>query len=159
MNNFIQRTLTGLLFVVVLIASITLSSISFFCLFLVILILSLKEFYDLSKKTGAQPHYLIGILAGAYIFIASYLTAKGLISPLVQLGIIPAFTLIFILELFRNKENPFNNIAYTILGLIYIALPISLFNFIIFPYSPKSDAFYPGLLLGLFILQWANDTG
>jgi phosphatidate cytidylyltransferase len=46
----------------------------------------------------------------------------------------------------------------TIAGIIYIALPFSLLNFIIYPgISAKSD-FYPWVLIGIFLIIWMYDS-
>ncbi len=48
-----------------------------------------------------------------------------------------------------------HNWAYLILGQVFIALPFSLLNFLVFP----SGEFNPVFLLSLFVLIWTNDTG
>ena len=71
---------------------------------------------------------------------------------------IPLIIFVFINELYRNNKKPFSNIAYTLLGIVYIAFPLSLFNFFVFRGSPI--VYYtPNILLGFFILLWAYDTG
>jgi phosphatidate cytidylyltransferase len=71
--------------------------------------------------------------------------------------LVPLSFSVFIFELFRNKQNPLQNIATTLLGLFYIALPLSLLVFI--PnISLENGVFKKGLLLGFFILIWTNDT-
>ncbi len=158
LNNFFTRTITGALFVGVLAGGIYYSSTTFFILFLIILLLSLKEFYDLSKHAGASPNYIMGIVTGIFMFVALFLSSTGIWSPKFMVGIIPLVFTIFIIELYRKQEKPFENIAFTILGLVYVALPVTLFNLFVFPgFSPNT--YFPYFLFGLFIIQWANDTG
>jgi len=57
-------------------------------------------------------------------------------------------------ELFQHKTNPINNWAYFVLGQIFIALPFSLLNFILF-----IDNWKPLILLAVFVTIWVNDTG
>ena len=45
-----------------------------------------------------------------------------------------------------------------IFGLIYIAVPYSLSAFLVFP-AANNHQYTPGILLGLLILVWLNDTG
>ncbi|MCL3781741.1 phosphatidate cytidylyltransferase [Prolixibacteraceae bacterium JC049] len=158
MNNFTVRTLTGAIFVAALATGIYLSYISFFILFLGILILALHEFYRLSEKTGATPNKTWGIIAATYIFSSFFLERSGVLPAKVTLGLIPLVFFIFIAELYRKKENPFQNIAFTILGLVIVGLPITLFNFFVFPDYSKGE-YFPYFLFGLFIIQWASDTG
>ena len=65
--------------------------------------------------------------------------------------------LLFIAELYKTTGNPFQNIAITLLGICYIAVPFSLFNFLVFNHYNTSYSF--GLLLCLFSFNWTNDTG
>jgi phosphatidate cytidylyltransferase len=67
-------------------------------------------------------------------------------------GIYVVFVLI--LELYRKQTNPIHNWAYFILGQIFIALPFSLLNFILF-----INDWQPLVLLSVFVTIWVNDTG
>ncbi|TKG91150.1 phosphatidate cytidylyltransferase [Puteibacter caeruleilacunae] len=158
MSNFLTRTITGILFVAILMIGIVYSSWSFFVLFLVIQFFSLREFYTLSEKAKIFPNYTLGLAAGAYLFVTLYFGLLGVSSMKYTLGIIPLGLLIFICELFRKKEKPIENIAYTIMGIVLIALPIALFNFFVFP-SYIAGEYFPYILFGIFIIQWANDSG
>jgi phosphatidate cytidylyltransferase len=62
--------------------------------------------------------------------------------------------LVFIVELYRNKPSPFENIALTLLGILYIVLPFGLLNFL---FIPGLNHVYI-LLLCYFAILWINDT-
>ena len=68
---------------------------------------------------------------------------------------IPFIFIIFILELYRKSANPFKNIAFTILGIVYVALPFSLLNYLVV----YSGTYSYELLFGFFFILWANDSG
>ena len=57
-------------------------------------------------------------------------------------------------KLYAKKNNPIHNWAYFILGQVFIALPFSLLNYIIF-----IKDFQPIILLAVFATIWVNDTG
>jgi phosphatidate cytidylyltransferase len=61
-------------------------------------------------------------------------------------------------ELYKHDEKTFDNLAATFYGIIYIAVPFSLLNFLVFPGDPLHTGYYPGLLAGIFILVMINDT-
>ncbi|HQF28949.1 MAG TPA: phosphatidate cytidylyltransferase, partial [Bacteroidia bacterium] len=69
MSNFWQRTITGILFITVLIGSILYGQISFQVLFLVISLLGLDEFYKLIKTEQREPNVNLGLFAGAVTYI------------------------------------------------------------------------------------------
>jgi phosphatidate cytidylyltransferase len=82
------------------------------------------------------------------------------------LFIIPVIIGIMILELYRKQEKPFDSLAHTFFPLIYTAVPFSLFPFAAFSHTglrsliPFADnTFSPGIIIGFFLLIWANDTG
>jgi phosphatidate cytidylyltransferase len=96
---------------------------------------------------------------GGAIFLLTFLNVKGFISVnltglyLAILFIVPA------IELYRAKKNAIENIAVTLFGILYVTFPITLFHFFVFPEYPASDNYDPKLLLILFVLIWAYDSG
>ena len=70
-NNFIQRAVTGVLFVIVLVGCILYSPLSFGILFTIISALSVHEFAQLVSKSGeVSINKTITALGGAYLFLA-----------------------------------------------------------------------------------------
>jgi phosphatidate cytidylyltransferase len=158
LNNFFQRTLTGTLYVSVIVLSIIFNAYTFAGLFLLITIFSLHEFYSMAiastfKKSDATQ----GIVLGALVFILSNLTFSGILSFRWYVLLIPAFIIIYILELYRKNDNPVQNVAQTFLGVLYIAVPLSILNYLVFYPLPGYQYNY-AILLGMFILIWGNDT-
>ncbi|HCT29358.1 MAG TPA: phosphatidate cytidylyltransferase [Bacteroidales bacterium] len=159
MSNFLLRTVSGVLFVASIIGALIIGEISFLIVYAAVLILSMYEFYTLTHKARIKPQIFLGILIGLSLFIASYLYANGYIEGILLNGFIPIIMSIFIFELYRNHRRPFHNIAFTYLGILYIAIPISLFNFIVFNSTSINTTYSFDILLGYFFLIWANDTG
>lgn len=157
-NNFTKRVLSAIVFSFILIGGTLLHPLSFFSLFFIIIILGLLEFYKLVEVAEIQPQYLTGILLSLVIFTGNYLFARGLVDFKLFLIIIPVLVTIMIFELYRNKKNPFSNIAFTIFGASYVSIPFAILSWFVFnPSFPNK--FYPMLLIGFFVLIWANDSG
>ena len=154
-KNLIQRTFSGLIFISIIIISILWHPYAFGVVFFVATFLGLYEFYKLtSKPKTIEINLIVGTFGGLVLFVCSFLHAYGLTSDLV-FSVYALYSLIvFISELFRKKENPTNNWAYYFLGQIYVALPFSLLNYIIFV-----QGYQPWLLLAFFITLWVNDSG
>lgn len=157
-NNFAQRVLTAILFSIILIGGTVLHPISFFALFFVIIILGLLEFYKLVEVAEIQPQYFSGILLGMVIFTGNYLFARGMVDFKLFLVIIPVLITIMITELYRKKKNPFSNIAFTIFGASYVSIPFAILSWFVFNQAYPVH-FYPLMLIGFFVLIWANDSG
>lgn len=155
MNNFIKRALTASVFVAVLLGCTYWNQFSFSVLFFVIAVMGVWEFYTLSEKTGARPQKIIGTAAGAVLFLTNTLVCMGYINPLVLLLNIPILFTVFIVELYSKAADPFRNIAFTLLGIIYVALPFSLLSYI----TSYNTTYSYELLFGFFFILWSNDTG
>ncbi|NOU19454.1 MAG: phosphatidate cytidylyltransferase [Bacteroidales bacterium] len=159
MSNFVLRTISGILFVTSLVGALIIGEIPFLIVIGGILILAMYEFYSLSLKARIKPQFSLGLLIGLTVFIGTYLYATGHIEAIYLLGFTPLITSVFIFELYRKHKQPFHNIAYTLLGVFYIAIPLSLFNLIAFKAETLQHTFSYEILLSYFILIWANDTG
>jgi phosphatidate cytidylyltransferase len=157
-NNLVKRTLTGIIFVVLILASILTEPYLFSLLFLGVTALGLWEFYSLVEKAGIFPNKLAGTFSGMFLFASIALIAMDVAGREILMGNFVLVFMIFLFELYRKIPNPFTNIAFTFFGILYVALPFSLLNF--FP----NPAFLAGvhdhsLLLGFFFLIWVNETG
>jgi len=127
-------------------------------LFFLISMLGLNEFYNLLTKSGHEPNRKLGLLCGGTIFLLIALSKLMGEPPVIYLSFV-LVSCIFFSELYRNKQNPFQNIAYTLIGIIYAVLPFALWVSFIKNYSYNTGPYNPHLLLGFFFLLWTNDTG
>lgn len=153
-----MRALTGAVFVIVLVGSILWRFESFALLFLLITILGLWEFYGLAEKAGAKPQKIMGTLTGGFLVFATAMTYKlSHENEILWIFTIPAIFLLFIIELYRKHEHPFTNIAYTILGIIYVAVPFASLILLNVSFRYFEEGAY--IVLGYFLLMWTSDTG
>jgi len=155
MNNFVKRTLSGAIFVTIVVGSILLSQFSFVLVFAIICGWSVAEFHKLSNlQPDIKINSFLATFSAVLLFLCSYINASGLIKfpVFVIYGI--TFILISILELYLKKNNPIHNWAYFVLGQVFIALPFALLNYIGF-----IKDFQPLILLAVFVSIWVNDTG
>lgn len=159
MKELYIRTIYGFIFAVTLLGSILIGSWGFGVLFSVISVLVLKEFYTLARLAGYKPQILPGLITGAFLFIFSFLITKNIL-PVSLLGVfLPVLFLFPIYELFRGNSNSIGNIAITVYGILYIIVPFSLFNLLVFPSYPLFEEYNPKLLIFLFVILWSNDSG
>lgn len=157
MNNFTQRILTGTVFIVAILSPIWFGPHSSTILFMVIALLSLHEFYGIIQADIRQPNKALGYIAAIAVYAGLNVSHLYPDFPLQLQGstlIYPAFALIFIAELYRNKPEPFGNIGYTITGVLYTVLPFALLNDLSF----NGGVYDRGILLGYFFLLWSSDS-
>ena len=171
MNETLKRSISGAVYVILLLASILFSTESFFILFGIFLIIAIYEFCNL-----IQIHKVFPILFGIAIYTGVTLVSHynkittdfinqtfnsdiEIAINIQQLDIVLlAITLVVsvkcILFLFYDKiQKPGISSKYLYL-LGYIILPfvfITKISFGINDYNPK-------IIIGLFILIWTNDT-
>jgi len=154
-GNLGQRIIAGLIGAAIIVSSIWYSQYSYFALFGAIAFLTLNEFYGLLGKNGIHTNKIIGHLTSSGLFVITFFVQIGIITTQ-YFYILPAlFFALFIAELYRRKEDSFQSIAYTLLGIIYIALPFSLFTVSAF----FSGSYTFGIVFGILFLVWANDIG
>ncbi len=154
MNNFLLRTLTGIVFVALVVSSIVFTPLFFAGLFLFVTLLGLHEFYSLLQKGGKSPQIYWGLISGGLLFAGLAAVANDWMEVKYLVALLPLAVIVFIAELYRNKPSPFENIALTLVGIFYIALPFGLLNFLYL----HGDNITFILLLGFFVILWINDT-
>jgi phosphatidate cytidylyltransferase len=125
----------------------------------VIVFLGLLEYYRLMEKAGTYPFTGAGITAGVLLYLLFAYFSYMHNSYKWMVVAIPLIALIFIAEIWRNKEEPFRNIAVTLMGIWYLVMPVIMLLHIAFRFNDAADDFHGSLLLGYLILIWANDTG
>ena len=144
------------MFVIVMVGALWLGHFTFVLLFGFILAASLLEFYLLADKmdvtTQKWPGILLGLLTFALTFLhaGNWIEFKWVMILLISLVVVP------LIEMAVKRKNPFQNIAYTLLGLGYIALPLSCSNYLVF--TDHSNQYSFQVLLPVFILIWTYDT-
>lgn len=155
-SNFAQRSLTGFFFVGAVVGCTLFKEWSFFILMFVINFLCLLEFYELVLPDKSWIEKYLGIIAGSitYIMFASIFSAD--LSLAWYYHLIPIFLVIFIIKLFENSHNEFSTLAFQVLGLLYITLPLVMLTKMGFFNSFEYSASLP---LGFFLLLWTSDTG
>lgn len=161
-NNFIQRAVTGVLFVVILVGCILYSPLSFGILFTLISALSVHEFTHLMNQSGeVSINKAITGLGGAYLFLALMGFCTLTTDARVFLPYLALLLYLIITELYLKKKNPIGNWAFSMLSQLYVALPFALLNVLAFQNAPEisSVTYNPILPLSIFVFIWLSDTG
>ena len=158
MNDLFKRSLTGIAYITIMLGGIIIHPFIFATVFAIIMFFTQSEFYKISEKATFSPQKSFGLILGLVLFILFFLAAKDIIPYSIILVSVPFLFFIFIAELFRTKSNALKNGAITLLGLIYVALPFSLMNFIVFAQTSGSNNFYPWIMVGILLIIWIYDS-
>ena len=131
-SKFYLRLLTGLLGATLLLVSI-LSPWTYFVIFLVILILCLKEYYFILRDNGFRPFSFLGFTISSYLFTLSFLVSAKLVPSTYYISLLTIFPIVCIVFLYiKNLSNSLINLSLSFAGIIYIAIPFSILNLITF---------------------------
>ena len=158
-KNLIIRTITGVLFVAIMIAGF-LNVQAMILLFALITGLTMWEYTGLINENteGVYVNRFISTVAGVYLFFAVAGWVNGIVNGfMVFTPYILTLLYLFISELYLKAENAIHNWAYTMLGQMYVALPFALIN--ILGALGGNGTKIMVLPLCLFVFLWINDSG
>lgn len=163
MKGLTRRAATAVIFVVVMLAGLFVGRMSFIALFAVITALCLWEFLNMVLHHNSRRDWIrigLGVAFGLTPFVLASAMHIALVNNdrfviFTSILFFPLLFLSFIYELFSESEKPFQNVAFIVLGMVYIGAPFSLLNFIAF----NEDGFNVWPIFGLLLLTWLNDTG
>jgi len=149
------RAITGFFFIVILIGAVLLGPYVFVSLFSLIATCCVYEFYRMVHTENTQPLLFIGVgVAAVGLALVGSTLLYLLPYSVLPFGIV-AVLLLYIAALFRKTAHPVQDVAYSIFGLMYAAVPFIFFMELGF-LENTYNAYVP---LGFLILLWTNDTG
>ena len=158
MPELATRIIVGLIVFGIFLAAIFLGrEIGFLSVFAFALVMGLYEFYNLIDMGGFKPQRLTGYILGLTMFLGNgMMTFYGYSEKFLLFPLLCLF-LILPIELYRKREDPFTNIAHGFLGIIYVAIPVSLLINIV---HPNNEIGYNPLFFAAFLqLILASDSG
>ena len=165
MKNLVQRTITGILFVAILVGGILFSPLTFGLLFMLITALSVWEFARLvNQRADVAVNPFITTLGGVYLFLAIYCYCTEATDARIFIPYLLILIYLLVSELYLKQPSPMNNWAYSLMSQLYVALPFALLCVLAFQRNAvESDSspisFNAILPLSVFICNWSNDTG
>jgi len=155
-SNLTQRVITGLIGAAGIIASILYGPWTYFAVFFFICLMTLREFYILAFLDGMVVQKTFGTICGLLIFSLSFLIESDIISHRYYFIIFPMVSLVYMIKLYKKFERkPFTNIAYTFLGVFYVAVPFALLNIATF----ENRQYDYQIIFGCLFILWASDSG
>ena len=159
MNNFVARTITGILFVATIVVCF-LNPTAMIFLFALVTGLTVWEFTGLvNDRPGVTVNRFISTVAGVYFFLAMAGTCSGFTSSTVFIPYLITIIYLLIAELYAKQEDPIHDWAYTMMSQMYVVLPFSLLNMLAFRAAPEGIMYIYTLPLSVFVFLWVNDTG
>lgn len=153
MNNLILRSITGAIFVGLILIPLFFEPIYGASIFGLFFLLGIIEFQNLFENSRLKLNKHTNLFFSIFIYAIVFGIFLDLIPIVLGLLIFPTVFLWFLIELWRGEKNPIENSAIALFGLIYVGLPFILATQL---HSNITTGF--PVLAGMFILIWSNDT-
>lgn len=159
MKNLIARSLSGIVYVALIVGAILCGNTYFTILMAVFVLLGMLEFQKIVMhgKSGANKAGraldILGALGLCCLPAVSEYNFDGALALICYLMIYPVFR--FIAALYDNSESALRDTAMSVLSVSYLGLGIGLFNTGYIFVTTESKT----LALAMFVMIWLNDTG
>ena len=156
MNNTVTRTLSGICFLAIVIGGLLLNKYLFAALITFMMVTMLYEFYRMTMGTLFPRTRALAITLGCCSFLSLFFVmAFRLDIRLVGFSAILLLVLMVSTLMVKDKGE-FKLFAFLYTGLMYIAVPLTLSNFVVFD---QAGQFNGRPMLAFFIIIWASDVG
>lgn len=166
LKNLAIRTASGAVLAAVLFGATLLSPWGYMALLGVIVAVGVWEFYKLANGCGYSPQRVMGLALsltlfafGAAVFYSIVIARSSVAETIIFAAILYALVAVpslFVCELFRNKEHSIANVATTLAGVFYVALPTTLMLAI--PQMVSDADWNPWCAICYILTIWANDS-
>ena len=156
MNNTVTRTLSGICFLAIVIGGLLLNKYLFAALITFMMVTMLYEFYRMTMGELFPRTRALAITLGCCSFLSLFFVmAFRLDIRLVGFSAILLLVLMVSTLMVKDKGE-FKLFAFLYTGLMYIAVPLTLSNFVVFD---QAGQFNGRPMLAFFIIIWASDVG
>lgn len=167
MKDLSVRTLSGIALAALVVGATLWSKWSFGALTFFVVIGGTAEFYRLCRRCGIAPMEGMGIVSAAGLFLFSFnvfmqFGGSG-VQPSTRAAVFGTILFLllmvptaFVCELWRKSATPIANVAATFMGVLYVALPVSLLIYV--PLLFAEGEWQPWIMLCYIFIIWVNDV-
>lgn len=164
-RNLILRSITGILFVLVVVGCILYSVQTYCLLFAVITAMTTWEFCSIiNKNLHTQINRFITTVSAVYLFFAVMGFNLNIAGSEIFIPYLISIIYLFVSELYFDREKSIYNWSFTMMAQLYVALPLSMLHVISF-FAVQGMAgqpqvvYSPVFVLAVFIFLWSSDSG
>jgi phosphatidate cytidylyltransferase len=155
MKSLITRTISGIAFAIIMVTGLLVNKFTFAALMLLIMVGCLMEFYSMTMRKRFKTSRAMAIISAVILFLLAFgIGAFGWSGRILGLAFIPVI-LVMSASLYTKDRDSFGEFANLYTGLLYIAFPLTITNFVVF----QNNQFQGIIMLAFFIIVWASDVG
>ncbi|PWJ39132.1 phosphatidate cytidylyltransferase [Sediminitomix flava] len=151
-----QRVITALIGGTLILFCLAYNEWTYFGIFFLVCTLTMREFFKLLGINGNLPLKSYGTFLGLALYTISFCVEKKFVTDTSYYFLLIGLSSTYMIKLYSKRDvKPFRSIAYTFLGILYVALPFSLMHKIVL----IEQHYHFEILLGSLFIQWASDSG
>lgn len=156
MSNVLKRIASGIGYGALIIAALLIDKYVFLAVFALLTFMMLQEFFAMTLGDGYPVSRVFAVLTALAMFLFAFAaSAFGVDVKWFIIIAIPLLALMISFLFVRDRDNLLK-FSYLFTGIIYIALPMAVTNFLIFDAGGSFDGM---VLLFFFVIIWASDVG
>ena len=155
MNGTVKRTLFGVIFLAVMLGGLLWKPTAYAALFTFITFVMLREFYQMNIPGKYRSLKNFATAVGCVFFLSTYFYNSAEPDKLYLLLSFALVVILMALSVLDKNHEDFQLTAFLYAGLLYIALPLGLLNFVVF----RGGEFSGLLVVAFFCIIWASDVG
>lgn len=157
MNTTVKRSLSGTVFLAVMLGGLLLGRWPFTILFAFITATMMEEFYRMTmgKSYRRLQSLAVSLTIGLFVVVNFELSDGESGITALSCGFIFVIALM-VASLFEKDHTDFMKTGFLYAGMLYIGLPLALSNFVVFQ---EGGTFSGILMIAFFSIIWASDVG
>jgi len=149
LSNFLKRSITGLFFVITLIGAIWYDHLTAIALFAMVALIGFNEFLKLVKVKNPQTLALNSIVTISFWILVS----QG--KEQLVLLLLTTYLIIQLIRFVLDFKSELSSLTKEVFGLLYLNIPF----YVLYLIGKSEYDYQPWLMLMIFFMVWANDTG
>lgn len=164
MKDLMTRSLSGIVVAATVVTGLVWSPWSFGVVLALLVAGGMYEFYALAGKRGANPQRVLGIAVGLALFVLNLVLTRGVAGIGLDSAVLATLALLLltvpvllVCELYRKNDDPMAAVGTTLLGVLYIVLPLMCL-FHIAAAGGGQGEWRPWVALVYICIVWANDV-
>ncbi len=155
-SNFAKRTISGICFIGIMLAGLLVNKYLYALLVLFMIAVMLHEFYGMNMGIKLPVQRVLAIFTALCGFILVFCVNSFRLPLHFAALIFVPLSAVMISSLYVKDTESFDLYSYIYTGILYIAVPLVLSNYIVFD---REGNFNGLLMLCFFIIIWASDVG
>ena len=156
MNNTVKRTLSGICFLAIVISCLVIDKYLYAALITFMMVTMLYEFYRMTMGKRFPRTRALAIALGCCAFLGLFFVLAYQLDIRIVASSAILLLVLMISTLMVKDKADFKLFAFLYTGLMYIAVPLTLSNFVVFDHAGHFDG---RPMLAFFIIIWASDVG